>query len=348
MHRCIATPKMDAVAWVCETDGGRFSRGRCLTLESIYRTPKGEAEIRALYDEALARLGQGYESLRVRTRLGETHVLAAGPEDASPVVFLPGGNFLNPTCLSWFRPLAKTHRLYAPDIVGQPGRSAQERPSPKGDGHAFWAEDVLDGIGLREPVPLVGLSYGAGIAIRIMGVAHERVSRAVLVSPAAIAAGPVWGLLVGVAAPMILYRLRPTKKHLQRAARALLTEPDDPAFGPAVRQLGAVYRHLRLDAGLPRMATAEELVGFGGQVAVFASEEDAFFPASAVLTRAREIFPNLALAETLEGCRHIPSKTGLRRVNEQILAFLAGAGETWRRSGSPRRPPKLSEGGRKP
>jgi hypothetical protein len=63
-------------------------------------------------------------------------------------------------------------------------------------------------------------------------------------------------------------------------------------------------------------------------VAVFASEEDAFFPAGAVLPRAREIFPKLALAESLEGCRHIPSKAGLGRVNERVLAFLAGPEET--------------------
>jgi len=126
-------------------------------------------------------LGPGYESLTVGTRLGDTHVLALGPENASPVVFLPGGNFLNPTCLSWFLPLAKRHRLYAPDIVGQPGRNAQERPSPKGDGQAFWVEDILDGLGL-ERAPLVGLSYGAGLAMRILGLAPERVSRAALVS----------------------------------------------------------------------------------------------------------------------------------------------------------------------
>ncbi len=50
--------------------------------ESIYKTPEGEAEIRALYDEALAGLGLSYESLTVRTRLGDTHVLALGPEGA--------------------------------------------------------------------------------------------------------------------------------------------------------------------------------------------------------------------------------------------------------------------------
>src|SRR5918998_1325954 len=284
--------------------------------ESIYKTPEGKTEIRVLYDEALAGLGQGHESLTIGTRFGDTHVLAMGSEDAPPAVFLPGGNFLNPTCLKWFLPLTKRHRLYAPDIVGQPGLSAQTRPSPRGDGHAFWVEDVLDGLGL-ERTPLVGLSYGAGLAIRTMGLAPERVSRAALVSPAGVAAGP-----------MVLYRLRPTEENLLHAARPLLTEPEEPDFGPAVRQLGAVYRHLRLDTGLPRTATEEELGGFGGPVAVFASEEDVFFPAGTILPRAREIFPNLALAESLEGCRHIPSKAGLGRVNECVLAFLAGPDET--------------------
>jgi len=58
-------------------------------------------------------------------------------------------------------------------------------------------------------------------------------------------------------------------------------------------------------------------------VAVFAAAEDALFPAREVLPRARKIFPNLALAEFLEGCRHVPSKAALRGVNERVLAFLA-------------------------
>jgi pimeloyl-ACP methyl ester carboxylesterase len=297
--------------------------------ESIYKTPEGEAEIRTLYDEALVELGLGYESLTVGTRLGDTHVIALGAEGAPPAVFLPGANALNPTCLKWFLPLAERPRLYAPDIVGQPGLSAQTRPSTKGDGHAFWMEDVLDGLGL-ERAPLVGLSYGAAIAIRTMGLAPERVSGAALVSPAGIAASPFLRILGEIGAPTLIYRLRPTEARLRRAAMPLFTEPEDPAFGPAVRQLGAALRHLRLDADLPRTATEEELAGFGGAVAVFASEKDALFPARAVLPRAKEIFPNLPLAELLEGCRHVPSKAALDRVNERVIAFLAGTNETQR------------------
>jgi pimeloyl-ACP methyl ester carboxylesterase len=319
---------VDAVEGPCDTNGTyRLLSWGYSTPESIYKTPEGEAEIRALYDEALAGLGLGYASLTVGTRLGDTHVIALGPEGAPSVVFLPGGNALNPTCLMWFLPLAERHRLYAPDIVGQPGLSAQTRPSSKGDGHAFWAEDVLDGLGL-ERAPLVGISYGAAIAIRTMGVAPERVCRAALVSPAGIAASPLLRMLLEIGPPTLLYRLRPTEERLKRAAMPLFTEPEDPAFASAVRQLGTALRHLRLDADLPRTATEEELRGFGGPVGVFASEEDALFPARAVLPRAREIFPNLALVEPLEGCRHVPSMAVLGRVNERILAFLAGSDET--------------------
>src|SRR5829696_3755969 len=118
---------------------------------SIYKSPEGEAEIRTLYDEALARLGPDYESLIVGTRFGDTHVLALGPEDSPPAVFLLGGNALNPTCLQWFLPganasnlislivffpPAELHHIFAPDIVDHPYLSAKEKPTTKGNGHA--------------------------------------------------------------------------------------------------------------------------------------------------------------------------------------------------------------------
>ena len=319
---------MDAVEGPCDTNGTyRLLSWGVLHARIHLQNARGRGRDPGALRRGVGRAGLGYASLTVGTRLGDTHVIALGPEDAPSVVFLPGGNTLNPTCLKWFLPLAERHRLYAPDIVGQPGLSAQTRPSSKGDGHAFWAEDVLDGLGL-ERAPLVGLSYGAAIAIRTMGLAPERVCRAALVSPAGIAASPLLRMLLEIGPPTLLYRLRPTEERLKRVAMPLFTEPEDPAFGPAVQQLGTALQHLRLDADLPRTATEEELRGFGGPVAVFASEEDALFPARAVLPRAQEIFPNLALVEPLEGCRHVPSMAVLGRVNERILAFLAGSDET--------------------
>ncbi len=283
---------------------------------SIYRSPEGEAELAALYEEALARLGPGYETRLIGTSLGETHVILAGPEDAPPLVVLPGGNFLNPLCLSWFLPLAGAFRIYAPDIIGQPGRSAQTRPSAKGDGHARWLVDVLDGLGLGR-VPFVGISYGAGLVLRLAGLAPERVAGSALVSPAGIAAGPIWPMIRETALPMLLYRASPNRERLLRAARPILTDPEEPY----VRQLGLVYRHVKLDRQLPRAATREELTGYQAPTLLFAAENDPFFPAEKVIPRAREIISNLE-TETLSDDRHVPSRETFDRINERTTAFL--------------------------
>ena len=221
---------------------------------SIYRSRQGEFALAALYDAALERLGAPHESRTVATHLGDTHVLALGPPEAPPVLVLPGGNFLGPTCLAWFAPLAADHRLYAPDLVGQPGRSAPARPSPRGEGHARWLVEVLDGLGLAR-ASLVGISYGAGLALRLLGRAPGRVARAALVSPAGLVAGPLAPLVAQVALPMLRYRLAPTGDHLLRAARPLLSERDDEL----TTQIGAVYRHVRLDPRRPRLARAAVL-----------------------------------------------------------------------------------------
>jgi hypothetical protein len=66
----------------------------------------------------------------------------------------------------------------------------------------------------------------------------------------------------------------------------MLLETVVPTDDLAERQLGAIYRHVKLDTQLPRMASEEELRGFGEPVALFASERDVFFPDDAVVARA--------------------------------------------------------------
>lgn len=286
-----------------------------MSRSSIYRSPEGEAELMALYDEALARLGPGCETRTVGTGAGLTHVIVTGPEDAPPLVVLQGGNFVNPLCLAWFLPLGKEYRIYAPDIIGQPGRSAQARPSARGDGHARWLADVLDGLGLGRAA-FVGISYGAGLILRLAGIAPARVARAVLVSSAGVAAGPLWPMVRETVLPMLVYRASPNRERLLRAARPILTEPEEPY----VRQLGLVYRHVKLDRELPRAATKEELAGYEGPTLLFAAENDLFFPADKVVPRAWELISNLQ-AETLPG-RHVPSRGAFAHINDRAAAFL--------------------------
>ena len=99
--------------------------------KSIYKSPAGEARILYLYDRFQNDLGVVFDDRMVDTRFGATHVLVAGPEDGQPVVVTHGGNSITPQGLGGMLPLLKQeyYRLYAPDTIGHPGKSAQVRLS---------------------------------------------------------------------------------------------------------------------------------------------------------------------------------------------------------------------------
>jgi pimeloyl-ACP methyl ester carboxylesterase len=291
-------------------------------MSTIYRSPAGELELLRLYDRSRERLGVGIEDLMLRTRFGHTHLLVAGPENAPPVIVFQGGNVVSPVSLSWFLPLADEYRLYAPDTIGHPGRSAQVRLSPRDASFGEWTRDLLDGLGL-ERAAFVGPSYGGGIVLRMAAHAPERISRAALVVPSGLGSGSLYRMLREVAAPMLLYRLAPSRERLERAVRPLYAGEPDRIDEEVMEQVGAVFRHVRLETKFPKPATRAELSGFTAPTLVLAAEHDLFFPPERVIPHAREVIPNLAAAEALDGCGHLPSADCTRRIREKIRAFLA-------------------------
>jgi pimeloyl-ACP methyl ester carboxylesterase len=287
---------------------------------SIYRSRAGERAILARYDAALAALPVAADSRFVEIGCGRTHILSAGPREAPPLLFLGGGNFLNPTTLSWFVPLLTRYRVHAPDVIGQPGLSAPTRPSPRGDGHARWLLEILDALGSAR-APIVGISYGAGLAMRLAGVAPERIAALALIVPAGIVSGPLGALLTRIALPLLAYRLAPSPQRLARATAPLLSEEN----ADLTAQIGASYRSVRLDSRLPRHAAAAELRRLAAPVLVAAGADDPFFPGAATLERARAIFPRAIETVLLPGSRHIPAAADFATLNARIIDFLERA-----------------------
>ncbi|ESP88840.1 alpha/beta fold hydrolase [Candidatus Halobonum tyrrellensis] len=282
---------------------------------SAYRSAAGRRELEHLYDDAVDRLGVDVAERRVDTRHGSTHVLLAGAADAPPVVLFHGGNVTNPLTLAWYAGLADDYRLVAPDTPGHPGKSAPTRLDPRGDGYGEWVADLLDAFGV-DAAPVVGTSYGAGVALRTAAVAPERVARAALVVPAGFGTGPLLPL-VGVGLPAVCYRLTAHDWFLDRTLAALATDPD-----PLVRAtVGASLRHARPDRTVPG-ADAADLRGFDAPVALFVATDDPFFPADAVVPRARARLRTLDRVELLDGERHLLSPAAQRRVVASLRTFL--------------------------
>lgn len=106
-----------------------------------------------------------------------------GPDDGTPVVLLHGGGATSTVWFANAEALAGTHRAFAPDAVGGPGRSVPAGVGVRSPADLMrWLDAVLDGLGLRRDA-LVGHSYGGWTALSYAVHATERVTRLVLLDP---------------------------------------------------------------------------------------------------------------------------------------------------------------------
>lgn len=289
-----------------------------MSTDSIYRTAEGEAEIHAIYDRQLARLKLPHESHMVQTRFGNTHVLEFGPQAAPPVVVLQGGNTTCPLTIGWLRPLIGSHRVYAPDTIGHPGKSAPVRLSPHDDSYGEWLVDVLDALGLHQPPVLAG-SYGAGILLRAAVYAPECMCKSVLFIPSGLVSIPISSMLY-MLSWMCLYRLAPSRRRLERLMWPIFK--DEPVDDELIEITEAVFRYVHIESEMPRNVSREELISFKAPVLILAAERDGLFPADRVVKRAREVFPNLVAAEVIPGATHYLPARYHADLNERCERFL--------------------------
>ncbi|WP_090384736.1 alpha/beta fold hydrolase [Natronobacterium texcoconense] len=284
---------------------------------SIYRSSTGRRVLERAYTDALRDLEVDVGKRRVETRHGTTHVLLAGPADGEPLLLFHGGNATNPMTLSWYTGLADEYRLIAPDTVGQPGYSAENRIDPNGDGYGEWVVDLLEAFGLQR-VPMIGTSYGSGIVLRTAAMAPDRIDRAALVVPAGFGTGSLASLL-RVGLPSVLYRFLGSEWLLEYVLQSIVTEP---TRDPVVRDtVGASLRHVQLEREFPE-ATANELADFDAPVALFVAENDPFFPPDAIVSRARDRLQSLSTVEVLSGENHILSSAARDHVMASLREFL--------------------------
>ncbi len=283
---------------------------------SIYRSARGEAEVIALYESKLASLAVETHSRMVDTRFGPTHVLAAGPEKAPPVMVLTGISTGAPRILEWFRTLTQDYRLYAPDPIGQPGRSAQTRVPPGDHNYGKWLVDVLDGLGLQR-LPFIGVSFGGGILLDTASYAPERISQAALMVPAGLIRVPFLSTAIKFFIPSLLYRFFPSRARLIGAMQPLADIMDDFAL----QVFDATLRHVKFNTAPPGPFDKKNLAGFKAPTLLFLAKSDIFVPMEPAWRRAQELFPSLVAVEVFEG-PHIPPLSIWQANAERIGVFL--------------------------
>jgi pimeloyl-ACP methyl ester carboxylesterase len=284
---------------------------------SIYRSADAEAAIRDLYDRARTALPIPTESRTIATRFGKTHMLLAGPADGRPILLFGGGNVVGPLTLGWFTPLATTFRLIAPDTIGQPGLSAGTRVSGRDASLGEWALDVLDGLQLAA-VRAIGVSYGAGVVLRLAELAPERFMAAALVVPAGITGSPI-GAMLRLAAGYGRYRLRPSRAGAASVTRYLSHGEPDPLM---VESVELSFGGTQLETEMPRLAERASLSVFRAPLLVAAAEHDPLFPPKRVLPAARALVDDVETVAIADS-GHILSSDAGARLSARLASFFS-------------------------
>lgn len=151
-------------------------------------TPEGSAFYRA-YDAVLEKWPIDATGIDIESEYGTTRINTCGPIDSPPLLLLPGGGATSTVWFDNVAALADRHRIFAVDIMGDPGRSVADGTPIKGiDDLLSWLDAVVHAAGLTT-FSLAAHSYGAMIALAYALSEPTRVRKLVLLDPNSCFAG---------------------------------------------------------------------------------------------------------------------------------------------------------------
>ena len=311
---------------------------------SLYKSAQGYSAIMQWYDDVLEKLTIEVESRYVRTRFGVTHMLTAGPIDGEPLILVPGIAGCAPIWRRQLGPFAEHFRVYALDILGQPGRSDPVPLSLIDNQCVEWLRDVLDGLGI-EKAHFAGTSAGGWMVLRMGSVEPERVLKAVLLSPTGVSRARL---------PVKIWLGRALNKRKdanalekELTAKSVASKTHGGSFGTFDRQLARLMalctRHYRVDRSiglydentgridfvkglrvLGKFFLSEPkkvLRQFKPPALLMFGEHEVLYSPQKVCSRMQKLIPHMQFS-VIQGAGHAAIYDKPAEANAQIIDFL--------------------------
>jgi pimeloyl-ACP methyl ester carboxylesterase len=278
-----------------------------MNVESIYKSPAGKREIMALYDAVLARWPVAHETFTLPTRHGKTFVVASGEKSAPSLVLLHGSAS---NAVSWVGDIveySQHFRVYAVDLPGEPGKSAENRPAWDGPDFAEWLEDVLDDLKIQKTA-LLGISQGGWTALRFATTRPERVTRLVLLAPGGVVPARPSFILKAVMLSVF------GRWGAEKINRIVLGK--QPIHPEAVKFMNTILTHFKARRGKEYLFSDDELKRLNMPTLLIGGTEDALIPIESVIPRMQKLVPQLKVV-LIPGMGH-----ALINMAERIIPFL--------------------------
>lgn len=252
------------------------------------------------YDAEFEQFPAPDETLDVRTDFGivrvyrfagtEQDAQADQPEQISgrptaPLVLLPGRGSGSPVWTSNLPHLLPIGDVYALDLLGEPGKSVQERPITSDADQAAWLEQTLAGLS-EDRFHLVGMSFGGWSAMNLARHSEEHLASITLLDSPYVFDGLPIGTII-----------RSIPVSLPWAPQAWSESFSEYTAGgaevkdlPVARMIEAGMKHYRLKLPMPSRISEEEAADLGVPVLAFIAGRSVMHdPPTAVATAKRTL-----------------------------------------------------------
>ncbi|OVE70139.1 Ndr family protein [Clostridium diolis] len=156
-----------------------------MEMGKVFKTNEGKNDVIKFYDKFLQKLALSYEKFYVDTKYGKTFIIASGEKSNPPLILLHGSGMNSVMWLRDIKEYSKTYRVYAIDMLGEPGKSDENRPSLSGSSYAEWLKEVFENLSV-ERANIIGISLGAWLAIKFSVSYPEMASKLVLLCPSGV------------------------------------------------------------------------------------------------------------------------------------------------------------------
>ena len=275
----------------------------------IYTSQKGREAILSLYDKHLERLGREYNDIYVDTSFGKTHIVETGNTDGGPLLVFHGGNSTTAYTLLTMDFLMGFH-IYAADIIGHPGKSAEVSLSPYNYDYGKWVSEVIDALGYKS-ISCFGGSFGAGVIVKTLCTAPQKIKRAAVLIPSGISNAPAINS-ISMLVPMIMYQITHRDKWLIKTFMPLAINEDN-ITDDILEMSKLSIKYTKVKTGMPSDADADKLAQYTNPLLVMAADR--------VLPRIRKILP-LCKTYLIKNRGHMHFLTDEEKL--MITTFLEG------------------------
>lgn len=158
-----------------------------------FKSEEGKKEVLEYYDLLLTKGSLPHEKLMVNTSYGETFIIAMGKKELPPLILLHGSGMNSAMWIKEMEEYSQTHRVYAVDMPGEPGKSDERQLPFESDDFSNWLNDVFNALSINK-ASIVGISLGAWAGVKFAIKYSDKVEKLVLLCPAGI--GPQKSLLL--------------------------------------------------------------------------------------------------------------------------------------------------------